>query len=318
MIEVGQDLHKAIQLLEANELVAIPTETVYGLAGNAFNESAIRKIFHMKKRPLYNPLIVHIHTLNQMLRCCQRIPSKAFALAEAFWPGPLTLLLEKNSLIPDIVTAGSAKVAVRIPNHSLTLNLLSQLSFPLVAPSANPFKTISPTKAGHVVSYFAEELNYVLDGGECVYGIESTIIGFEKNQGIVYRLGSLNIEEIEKVIGPCILTQEAKEKPIAPGMLDKHYSPKTTLILSDDIHQSISLNSTKKIGLLLFDKIVEADVVVQELLSLQANLNEAASNLFATMHKLDALDLDLIIAQYFPDQGIGKAINDRLKRASAK
>ncbi len=318
MIEVGQDLDKAIQLLRANELVAIPTETVYGLAGNALEEKAIRKIFQMKKRPLNNPLILHIHSLDQLATYCQNISPHAYKLAQAFWPGPLTLLLDKSHRVPDLVTAGSAQVAVRIPNHSMTLHLLQQLDFPLVAPSANPFTTISPTKAQHVVLYFADKLSYVLDGGDCQQGIESTIIGFKENQGQVYRLGSLAIEEIEKVIGPCVLLNKKAEQTLLPGMFHKHYSPRTPFILSSDIQQSIHINSDKKIGLLLFDQGMKEEVVVQKLLSPQGDLQEAATNLYATMHTLDSMGLDLIIAPYFPNLGIGKTINDRLKRASAK
>jgi L-threonylcarbamoyladenylate synthase len=179
----------AAQALIKDEIIAIPTETVYGLAGNAYSENALKKIFELKKRPFYNPLIVHIKSTQFLDMVATDIPDMARKLAEEFWPGSLTLVLKKQSHIPDIVTAGKETVAVRVPNHPVALALLEKLEFPLAAPSANPFGSISPTTAMHVSNYFKENLEIILDGGACQNGIESTIIGFENNQPILYRHG---------------------------------------------------------------------------------------------------------------------------------
>ena len=219
MDSISKDISKAVEILNQNGLVAIPTETVYGLAGNIFSEEAIRKIFELKQRPFFNPLIVHIHSANQLKSIVTVLPQKAEKLAQHFWPGPLTLVLPKNPHVPDLVTAGKNTVAVRVPNHPTTLDLLRRLDFPIAAPSANPFGRISTTKAEHVARYFDDRLKMVLDGGECQKGIESTIIGFENDRPVVYRLGSISVEEIEKVVGPLNIRNKKESAPDAPGML---------------------------------------------------------------------------------------------------
>ena len=185
MIRITTDLFEAKKILEKEELVAIPSETVYGLAGNIYSEKAIKKIFQTKKRPLFNPLIVHIASTTKLKEIVSEIPEKAQQLADAFWPGSLTLVLKKNANIPDSITAGKDTVAVRVPNHELTLRLLQLLDFPVAAPSANPFGSISPTTAEHVAEYFPNDLEMVLQGGNCTNGIESTIIGFENNNPVL-------------------------------------------------------------------------------------------------------------------------------------
>ncbi|WP_354330057.1 L-threonylcarbamoyladenylate synthase [Pedobacter sp. CG_S7] len=302
-----------------NKLIAIPTETVYGLAGNAFSETAIKKIFALKKRPEYNPFIVHIKSFTYLNEIAKDIPPDALKLAEYFWPGPLTLVLKKRDCIPDSVTAGSDTVAVRVPNHLLTLELLAQLDFPLVAPSANPFGSISPTSAQHVQNYFNTEIEVIMDGGCCERGIESTIIGFEDNQPILYRHGALSIEEIEKVIGPVALQTNSESKPNAPGMLSRHYAPITALFVTTNINQTVKLFRGQKIGLLVFkDSLINDGILDKEILSASGDFLEAASNLFGAMHRLDKLNLDVIIAEKFPDKDLGKTINDRLERASKR
>jgi len=303
--------------LDNNELVAIPTETVYGLAGNAYNEQAVEKIFALKQRPLFNPLIVHIKSAAYLNTVARDIPDSAQVLAHHFWPGPLTLVLQKQDIIPDLVTAGKATVAIRVPNHAITLDLLHRLEYPLAAPSANPFGSISPTTAQHVHDYFKADLGIVLDGGACQKGIESTIIGFEGNRPIVYRLGSLSIEEIESKVGKVTTMNHDDITPIAPGMLDRHYAPSTDTYLTDDIQKLVSAHQDKKIGLLLFHSpINNAHVLHQEILSESKDLHEAAKHLYAAMHRLDKLNLDIIIAERLPDNGLGKTINDKLQRAT--
>ena len=317
MTLINSDINTAKTILEANDLVAIPTETVYGLAANASNEEAVKKIFILKKRPEYNPLIVHIGAITDLEKVAFNIPTVAYKLAKAFWPGPLTLLLEKKDIIPDIVTAGSKKVAVRMPNHPLTLELLRQLSFPLAAPSANPFMSISPTKPEHVKSYFDGYLKFILDGGSCINGIESTIIGFKNDKAILYREGSCAVSEIEKITGKLHFVPSVSAQPQAPGMLKKHYSPKTPLVVTSNHRNLLLQNSGKKVGVLTFAKIKEnTENEIYKSLTQNESLTEAAASLYATLIELDALGLELIIAEYVPNKGIGKAINDRLRRAS--
>jgi L-threonylcarbamoyladenylate synthase len=317
MSRISTDIEQAASLLNNNELVAIPTETVYGLAGNIFSETSIRKIFELKQRPLFNPLIVHIHSIAQLDSFVSEIPEQAVKLAKHFWPGPLTLVLKKKASVPDLVTANKDTVAVRIPNHPVALSLLKQLPFPLAAPSANPFGRISPTTAAHVDGYFGADLKMVLDGGECQKGIESTIVGFENNEPVIYRLGSISQEELEEIIGSISVKNKSESAPAAPGMLSRHYAPMTKTILVDHLHLSIAENSNKRIGLLSFAQIIEHDAIQHAIvLSPNGNLLEAMAKLYAALHELDKKGLDLIIAEKFPETGLGKSINDRLLRAT--
>jgi L-threonylcarbamoyladenylate synthase len=319
MIIVSKDISKAADILKEEGLVAIPTETVYGLAGNIYSEKAIKAIFEMKQRPFYNPLIVHIKSIAQLDELAKDIPKKARLLADKFWPGSLTMVLKKQDSVPDLVTAGKDSVAIRVPNHYATLALLAVLDFPLAAPSANPFGSISPTSAFHVVDYFGDELKMVLNGGTCQNGIESTIIGFENEEPVLYRLGSISVEDIEGVIGKIQIKNKKESAPNAPGMLSKHYAPATTTFLKSDVAQFINGFPEKRIGLLLFkDKIKSTTVIHQEVLSEKGDLKEAASNLYAAMHRLDTKELDMIVAEQFPDFELGKSINDRLERATTK
>ncbi|MCX6316895.1 MAG: L-threonylcarbamoyladenylate synthase, partial [Bacteroidetes bacterium] len=311
------NIELAKQALMAGSIIAIPTETVYGLAGNAFSEEAVHKIFALKKRPLYNPLIVHIRSVDYLSRVAMDIPPAAITLANAFWPGPLTLILKKQPHIPALVTAGKDTVAVRVPDHPLTLSLLQQLDFPLAAPSANPFGSVSPTTAAHVAGYFNEELPIILDGGPCQKGVESTIIGFENDQPVLYRLGAISVERIEAVSGNLLFhTKGEGEEVAAPGMLSRHYSPNTTTLLTSDIQGMLNRYQGKRVGLLLFSTAIAGNAIIhQEILSPSGDLNEAASHLYAALHRLDKLNLDVIIAERFPDKGLGMTINDRLRRA---
>jgi len=317
MNNISTDIRKAKTILEQDNLVAIPTETVYGLAGNAFSETAIKKIFETKNRPLFNPLIVHIHSKELLNNIAENIPAKAYQLAEAFWPGSLTLVVKKKGNVPNLVTAGKNTVAVRVPNHPLTLSLLKLLDFPLVAPSANPFGSISPTAAEHVAQYFKDSLPLILDGGLCESGIESTIVGFDDEEPVVYRLGAISIEEIEAVVGKIKVMNTNEAAPEAPGMLLKHYAPKTKTILVDDLDDFLNENTLPKIGSIAFYKrTANPKVMHQEILSERKDFKEAAANLYQAMHRLDKMNLNLIVAERFPDENLGKSINDRLNRAT--
>ena len=315
---ISKDIQKAVQLLTENQLVAIPTETVYGLAGNIFSEKAIKSIFSTKKRPFFNPLIVHIPSIDSLSDLVTHVPEKAKLLAAAFWPGSLTLVLKKSNKIPDLITAGKDTVAVRVPNHPITLALLKKLPFPLAAPSANPFGSISPTKPTHVENYFRNSIKMVLDGGSCANGIESTIIGFENEEPVIYRLGALPLEEIEALVGAISIKNKKEEKPDAPGMLARHYAPKTSTFLVDDVAAEIKKNTGKKMGVLVFKSSLNNENITEIILSKNGSLQEAASRLYSAMHDLDSKNLDLIIAERFSEFGLGKSINDRLQRATFK
>jgi L-threonylcarbamoyladenylate synthase len=311
------DINLAIMALQNDDIIGLPTETVYGLAGNIYSEKAIKKIFETKKRPFFNPLIVHIKNIDYLDVVAQNIPAKALLLAQHFWPGPLTLLLDKRADVPNIVTADKPTVAVRIPNHPMALALLQQLNFPLAAPSANPFTTISSTTAQHVKEYFDKDLDIILDGGECTKGIESTIVGFTGDDVIIYRLGAITETDLEKIVGEVSIYIGQDDKPIAPGMLLKHYSPKTkTVLLENDVNLQLNNLAIKKIGALVFNKKIDDErIVEQEILSKASNLEEAAKNLYASLHRLDKSDLAIILIELLPNEGIGKSINDRLRKA---
>ncbi len=324
---ISKDLDLAEKLLRAGELVAIPTETVYGLAANALDTSAVTKIFEAKNRPTFDPLIIHTDTLEKVKNFVIDFPAIAEKLATRFWAGALTLLLPKKKIIPDLVTSGMYTVAIRIPAHPLTLALLARLEFPLAAPSANPFGYISPTTAQHVENQLGTKIPLILDGGNCEIGIESTIIGFEGGKAIIYRLGGISVEEIEKLIGKVeVKTSSSNPKQThAPGMLESHYSPKKPLFLEDcsqltsNLFDVLEKYEHNRIGALFFSENEPSLLPQNQLfLSKLGDYAEATKNLFAMMRELDTMDIDVIIAELLPEIGLGRAINDRLRRAAAK
>jgi len=319
MAAIGKDIAKAKMLLESGELVGIPTETVYGLAGNAFDPDAVAKIFAVKDRPSFDPLIIHTASLHQVSDFTTHIPDSLFLLAKKYWPGPLTLLLERKPNISDLVTSGLDTVAVRVPQHPLTLSLLASLDFPLAAPSANPFGYISPTKAEHVNAQLGDKIPYILDGGDCEVGLESTIVGMENGQVTVYRLGGLDLDAIESVVGRVVVKTHSSSNPKSPGMLKSHYAPKKPFVLGN-LKELVNLciSEKKTFAVLSFKKHFADIPETQQLdLSLKGDLDEAAKNLFAAMRALDSMDVSVILAELLPEEGLGRAINDRLRRAAA-
>lgn len=314
MAEIGTDIDKAVGLLKAGQLVAIPTETVYGLAGNALDPSAVAAIFTAKNRPRFDPLIVHVRDLRQAALYTQTVPPKAKLLAGAYWPGPLTLLMPRNELIPDLVTAGMPDVGMRAPAHPLTRELLSALSFPLAAPSANPFGYLSPTKPEHVNEQLGDRIAYILDGGACPVGIESTVVGFTNGEPVVLRIGGLTVEQVESVAGKALIQTHSSSDPTSPGQLTSHYAPAKKVILGD-LSALLRMHPPGKVGVLAFSRTF--DVPYQVTLSRRGDVEEAARNLFAALHELERLPIDSILAELVPDEGLGRAINDRLKRAAA-
>ena len=314
---IGTSLEVAASFLVSGELVGIPTETVYGLAANALNEKAVQKIFQVKNRPLFNPLIVHVPHVSHFEKYAEAIPELCFKLADAFCPGPLTFVLPKKSIVPDHTTGGGNSLALRIPNHPLSLALLESLDFPLAAPSANPSGYISPVTAQHVYEQLNGKLPYILDGGPCSVGIESTVIAFENGSTKVLRLGGLSIEQLKEVAEDIQLEINQSSNPKSPGQLSSHYAPKIPLLLGN-IEQLISENQGKKLGIIGFGPLPkqwENDHFVLNL-SQRGDTYEAGANIFRILREMDKMEIDLIVAQSIPENGLGAAVNDRLKRAS--
>ncbi|MEM9888799.1 MAG: L-threonylcarbamoyladenylate synthase [Bacteroidota bacterium] len=312
---IGTNLDQAALLLREGRLVAIPTETVYGLAGNALDLSAVSTIFETKNRPTFDPLIIHLPNFAVAKNYVKNVPELAWQLAQNFMPGPLTLLLEKKAIVSDLVTAGSPLVAVRVPKQSLTQQLLEKLNFPLAAPSANPFGYISPTRPEHVFQQLGHKIPYILNGGFCEIGIESTIIGFPDGKATIFRKGGIELEAIEDIIGKVAVKTRSSSNPNAPGMLKSHYAPQKPLLVGD-IPTLLTNYTTARVGVLSFYQTYNAPQVISNIrLSEKKFLREAARHFFDAMRQLDAQDLDCILAEYFPEEGLGRALNDKLRRA---
>jgi L-threonylcarbamoyladenylate synthase len=307
-----KEIEKAARIIQEGGLVAFPTETVYGLGADALNPMAVARIFEVKRRPQFDPLIVHIADLRQAEILVKRLPSQAVKLAEVFWPGPLTLVLEKSPMIPDLVTSSLSTVAIRVPDHPLALDLIRESGRPLAAPSANPFGGVSPTTAEHVWHSLGNKVDLILDGGPCRVGVESTVLSLVGDIPVLLRPGGVSLEELQALLGEVALSKDGP-LPQAPGQLSSHYSPSTPLRFLDRIPSS---PLPGKWGLLSFQTHPEAgSFAAAEVLSPGGNLREAAANLFSSIHKLDSMGLDGILALSVPGEGLGRAINDRLKRA---
>lgn len=315
MAQIGKDIFYAKRLLEEGQLVAIPTETVYGLAANALDAESVTRIFVAKNRPTFDPLIVHVADRQQAEAHTGEMPAAAGRLAEAFWPGPLTLVLPRSRHIPDLVTSGLDTVGIRCPNHPLTLELLRSLAFPLAAPSANPFGYVSPTRPEHVNEQLGDRVSYILDGGPCQVGIESTIVGFERNDVVIYRRGGLGQEAIEQIVGPVKTHLHSTSNPLVPGQLESHYAPHKPVKLGN-IDDLLARANSDRVAILSFSR--DYQLPHQFVLSPSGNLEEAAQNLFLAMRELDKFPVDYILAEEVPNEGLGMAINDRLRRASAR
>ena len=312
---VGKDIYFAIQLLQSGELVAIPTETVYGLASNALDPIAVAKIFEAKNRPTFNPLIIHLPNLEAVKPYVTELPELALTLANAFSPGPISFLLPKSSIVPDIVTAGSEFVVVRIPNHPLTLELLNNLDFPLAAPSANPFGYVSPVNAKHVMEGLFGKIPYILDGGSCSVGLESTIVGFDQDNIIIHRLGGISVEDIYNCTGKMPILSLLHQQPHTPGQLKSHYATKIPLYVGN-VEENLERFKTSTIAVISFKHTYKHEGL-SYVLSPSGILAEAAAHLFNVMRTIDNTNAEVILAEVFPDEGLGKAINDRLERAGS-
>lgn len=309
-MRIGTSIAEAKQILDLNGIVAIPTETVYGLAANALSEEAILKVFKTKNRPHFDPLIVHVANIKEAQKIAV-IPDKLKLLADDLWPGPLTLLVQKKPIISDLVTSGSDLVAMRIPNHAKTQLLLETLEYPLVAPSANPFGYVSPTTARHVAKNLPN-VEYILDGGACKHGIESTIVGLDNDTILVYRLGATTLEAIEQITKESVkLNIQNNSNPKAPGMLDKHYSPGCKLRL----YNSEKMPTDSSNALIWFGDAPPRGYQKVFYLSKVESMDEAAKNLFSILRELDTQSFSAADICLVPNEGLGRAINDRISRA---
>lgn len=318
MVEIlpvtDEAIRRAASLLREGKIVAFPTETVYGLGACALNPKVVVRIFEVKERPFFDPLIVHVATLEMAEELCHiSADPRALRLVERFWPGPLTLVLPKKSVVPDIVTAGLPTVGVRMPAHPVALALIREAQVPVAAPSANLFGRLSPTLALHVARQLGDRVDLILDGGKCPIGVESTVLELGE-EPVLLRPGGIPLEDIERVIGK-VRTSPSRGIPRSPGQLPSHYAPRVPL--------RIVLQETPppglRVGLLAFREVKHPEYFAKvEVLSSSGDLREAAANLFTCLHRLEEADLDLIFAEPVPEVGLGRAIMDRLRKAEGK
>ncbi|MEO6095722.1 MAG: L-threonylcarbamoyladenylate synthase [Fibrobacteria bacterium] len=341
------NLRCAAEALAAGLLVSFPTETVYGLGAKAFDPIALSRIFEAKRRPFFDPLIIHVAERSDLAELCSGRNARAEKLMDRFWPGPLTLVMAKSAKVPDLATSGLPTVAVRMPSHPVALALIRAAGFPLAAPSANPFGRLSPTEAQHVRDQFQDGIELILDGGPCAVGVESTILSVAGETPMLLRAGGISKEELEAVVGPIGISgmdPERPDRPLAPGQLPGHYAPRTRLRLLQQpvvrdaagrpAHGSglkvaaVMQKSGMRLGWLGFrddlsGRPLSANILpagpfaATEVLSPSGDMREAASRLFACLHRLDREGLDLILAEPVPETGLGAAIMDRLRKAAA-
>lgn len=321
MAEISVDIERAAQLLLAGQVVAIPTETVYGLAANALDPEAVRKIFEVKDRPIHNPLIIHISRREDLHKYVTQVPPLLEPLLSAFWPGPLTVLLDKNNVIGDEVNASLKQIAVRIPNHPLLLQLLDTVGKPLAAPSANPFGYLSPTRASHVEQQLGHKIPYILDGGPCSLGLESTIVGLSDNRLIVYRLGAITVEELAATYDGIVeIRNKDAHQPNAPGMLPYHYAPRTQLVLSTNVSADIDTHKDINMAVIHYTALHDRHLThpQSKQLKMKGGYKKIAQSIYEILHELDQQGLDLIIVERFPDENLGRTLNDRLSRGAER
>ena len=322
---LDSQIERAAAILRGGGLVAFPTETVYGLGANALDERAVARVFEVKARPRFDPLIVHVAGVDWVARLAERFPPLARDLIDRFWPGPLTLVVPKRPVVPDLVTAGCPTVALRMPDHPVAQELLRAANTPLAGPSANRFGRISPTTADHVREQLGDQIDLILEGGACRVGIESTVLQLTDDRPILLRPGGTTLEEIQEVAGEVLVPADGSVAAspgglASPGMLPQHYAPRTPLVVSTRETASVGerkLSKGARVGLLAFrsgDDLARFARV--EVLSHDGDLREAAANFFAALRRLDAAGLDLIVAEPLPETGLGRAINDRLRRAA--
>lgn len=312
------DMREAGEIISSGGLVAFPTETVYGLGADAFNPEACARIFEVKRRPHFDPLICHVADKSGVDKLAYITNQQLFdKLTDAFWPGPLTLILPKREAVPDIVTGGLDTVAVRMPDGRIALDLIRYSSGAIAAPSANPFGFLSPTKASHVIDALGDSIDAVIDGGDARFGVESTVIDLSGDEVMVLRYGALALEDIESVLGVKIGYVSNIYKLKSPGQVKKHYSPTKKLVLFNDVSELNGVDFASS-GVLYYSKGDDSGLpfAVKEFLCEEGDLVEAAASLFSALHRLEDSECSTIYAQCVAERGLGRAIQDRLVRAS--
>ena len=313
VLPAGSGIDEAAAVLRAGGLVAFPTETVYGLGANALDARAAARIFEAKARPSFDPLISHLADAADLPALVGAVPPAVDALVRRFWPGPLTLIVDRPATIPPIVTSGLETMAVRVPDEPAARALIAAAGVPVAAPSANRFGQLSPTRAEHVVAGLGGAVDVVLDGGPTRCGIESTIVDARGERPVVLRLGALPVEALVETVGPVEIRQGSSGRPVAPGTLAAHYAPRTPLRLG-----AADARDGGRRGFLAFrEPPADGDWAAVEVLSPAGDLTAAAARLFDALHRLDAAGVTEIVAEPVPDEGVGRAINDRLRRAAA-
>jgi L-threonylcarbamoyladenylate synthase len=308
----NNDIDIATGYIREGKLVAFPTETVYGLGANALNPLAVAKIFELKERPSFDPLIVHIASVDDLSRLTVSKDERVLRLAEKFWPGPLTIVLPKSEVVPDIVTSGLDTVGIRMPNNPIALELIRKSGCPIAAPSANKFGRVSPTTAQHVRKQLPN-VDYILDGGKTQVGIESTIITLNEKGFEILRHGVITREDLERVV-PFHSEKDTSNSIVAPGMLKSHYSPNKPLFFLGDNH--LDGMDRSNAGLLSFNTKDTKGYRMVIPLSTSGDLREYAVNLFAAIHKMEESDVEYIVAEPVEEHGVGLAIMDRLRKAA--
>ncbi len=313
----SDEIAVAADLLRRGHLVAFPTETVYGLGADALNPGAVARVFEAKGRPSFDPLIVHISDWDMLADLVTAITPLERRLMQRCWPGPLTIVMPKSSTVPDLVTAGLPRVGVRWPDHAIAQRLITLAGRPVAAPSANRFGGISPTTAEHVLEQLGDRIDAVIDGGPCRVGLESTVVEVRGDTIVVLRLGGVTVETLSRIAEVEIdVAHVDKLAQSAPGRLSRHYAPATHLTITKDWEQ---VPAGADVGVLSFRHVPNSERFGQvEILSSSGSLVEAATNFFAALSRLDAAGLRLIVAERFPDEGLGRALNDRLERASRR
>ncbi len=307
---------EAAQVINLGGLVAFPTETVYGLGANACNPVAVARIFEVKRRPAFDPVIVHVGDPGSALLYGDCSSNLARTLIRTFWPGPLTLVVPKTDVVPPVVTAGLDTVAIRMPSNRVALSLIRACGRAIAAPSANPFGYVSPTEARHVADQLAG-VDLILDGGRCPVGVESTILSLAGGQLCLLRSGGVPPEEIERIAGPLRWSTQGNTRPDSPGQLVRHYATRTPLEIAGGPFTPDTPAPGERVGLLSFVPPEDAGrYCAVEVLSVSGDLREAAANLFAALRRLDSLGLDRLEARRVPETGLGIAIMDRLRRCA--
>ncbi|MGN9812011.1 L-threonylcarbamoyladenylate synthase [Micromonospora sp. BQ11] len=315
VLPADSGIAEAASVLRTGGLVAFPTETVYGLGANALDARAAARIFEAKARPSFDPLITHLADTAELEKLVGVLRPAVAALAERFWPGPLTLIVDRPAAVPPIVTSGLDTMAVRVPDHEQARALIAAAGVPVAAPSANRFGQLSPTRAEHVVRGLGAAVDVVLDGGPTRCGIESTIVDARGGRPVVLRLGALPLEALEEAVGPVTVRPGSSGQPVAPGTLAAHYAPRTPLRLVSDAEPAAAGGGRR--GFLAFRDRPAGTWAAVEVLSPAGDLTEAAARLFEALHELDGSGVDEILVEPVPEVGVGRAINDRLRRAAA-